>query len=211
MTAWAAFSTGTSALGVLVAVFTFSAGGPAGVAAVTVLRVLPGGLLGLLAATLATSRRPQLHLAIGIGARALVTVATIVAVLGGTSIGVVLALAGASGRCATSVPGTAAASRRFCATSRASPPYGPSGTRRWWPWTARRFSARCESNSLPPQGDSANRGTKPQNSFEGTHTLLACSAASRARTLCAVTAREGSATTASYAAATSSRSQASIA
>src|SRR5271157_5153944 len=45
----------------------------------------------------------------------------------------------------------------------------------------------------------------------GTHTLPACSAASRARTLCAVTAREGSATTASYAAATSSRSQASIA
>ncbi len=45
----------------------------------------------------------------------------------------------------------------------------------------------------------------------GTHTLPACSAASRARTLCTVTAREGSATTASYAAATSSRSQASIA
>jgi len=35
----------------------------------------------------------------------------------------------------------------------------------------------------------------------GIHTLPACSAASRARTLCAVTAREGSATTASYAAA----------
>ena len=45
----------------------------------------------------------------------------------------------------------------------------------------------------------------------GTHTLPACSAASRARTLCAVMAREGSATTASYAATTSSRSQASIA
>lgn len=45
----------------------------------------------------------------------------------------------------------------------------------------------------------------------GTHTLPACSAASRARTVCAVTAREGSATTASYAVATSSRSQASIA
>src|ERR1700758_4100773 len=44
----------------------------------------------------------------------------------------------------------------------------------------------------------------------GTHALPACSAASRARTLCAVMAREGSATTASYAAATSSRSQASI-
>jgi hypothetical protein len=44
-----------------------------------------------------------------------------------------------------------------------------------------------------------------------THTLPACSAASRARTFLTVTAREGSATTASYAAATSSRSQASIA
>lgn len=44
-----------------------------------------------------------------------------------------------------------------------------------------------------------------------THTLPACSAARRARTFCTVTAREESATTASYAAATSSRSQASIA
>ncbi len=92
MAAWTAFSTGTSALSVLVAVFTFMAGGPAAVAVATVLRVLPGGLLGPFAATLATSRRPQLHLAIGIGARGLVAVASIIAVLGGASVGVVLAL-----------------------------------------------------------------------------------------------------------------------
>ncbi len=92
MVAYAAFSTGNSALGVLGSVWAFSAGGPAAVAAATMLRVLPGGVLGLFMAVLATSRRPQLHLAVGIGARGLVAIAIIVAISGDASVGVVLAL-----------------------------------------------------------------------------------------------------------------------
>lgn len=90
--AWTAFCIGDYAYFVLAIVITFVDGGALAVGVATVLNVLPGGLLGPLAATLATSRRPELHLAIGHGARALTMVVTIVAVLGGSSVGVVLAL-----------------------------------------------------------------------------------------------------------------------
>jgi CRP-like cAMP-binding protein/predicted MFS family arabinose efflux permease len=92
MTAWLAFQTGTFAHAVLIVVFTFSAGGVAAAGLVTVLRVLPGGLLGPVAAALATSPRPQLHMAIGIGSRCAAMVATIAAILSGAPVGVVLAL-----------------------------------------------------------------------------------------------------------------------
>ncbi len=94
MASWALFYTGDFAYFTLVVGFTYSVSGPAAVGAATVLNLLPGGLLGPLAATLATSRRPQLHLAIGIGARALVMATTVVVVLGGAPIGVMLALVG---------------------------------------------------------------------------------------------------------------------
>jgi CRP-like cAMP-binding protein/predicted MFS family arabinose efflux permease len=95
LVAWGLFYTGDYAYLTLVYVFTFSASGAAAMGAATVLNVLPGGLLGPLAAALATSRRPQLHLAVGIGARALATVVTIIAVLNAAPVGVVLALVGA--------------------------------------------------------------------------------------------------------------------
>jgi hypothetical protein len=66
MAAWIAFQSGNFAHSVLVVVFSFSAGGVAAAGAVTVLRVLPGGLLAPLASSLATSTRPELHLGIGI-------------------------------------------------------------------------------------------------------------------------------------------------
>ena len=94
MGAWTSFYIGDFSHFVLAVVFTFSTGGAVAAGAVTVLNVLPGGLLGPLAATLATSRRPQLHLAIGIGARLVMMVMTIVAVLGGASVAVVLVLVG---------------------------------------------------------------------------------------------------------------------
>jgi hypothetical protein len=46
MTTWTAFQTGTFAHSVPIVVFTFEAGGVAAAGAATVLRVLPGGLLG---------------------------------------------------------------------------------------------------------------------------------------------------------------------
>lgn len=95
MAAWAAFHTGGFANTTLVVVFTFSVSGAAAVGAATALNVLPAGLLGPLAAALATSRRPQLHLAFGIGARGLVMVAIISAALSAAPVGVVLALVAA--------------------------------------------------------------------------------------------------------------------
>jgi CRP-like cAMP-binding protein/predicted MFS family arabinose efflux permease len=95
MAAWVSFYTGDYAHLTLVYVFTFSVGGAAAVGAATVLNVLPSGLLGPLAATLATTRRPQRHLAFGIGARALVMIATVIAVLSAAPVGVVLALVAA--------------------------------------------------------------------------------------------------------------------
>jgi CRP-like cAMP-binding protein/predicted MFS family arabinose efflux permease len=95
MAAWALFYTGDYAHFTLIIVFTFEVGGDDAVGAATVLNILPSGLLGPLAATLATSRRPQLHLAMGIGARGLAMVATIIAVLHVAPVGVVLALVAA--------------------------------------------------------------------------------------------------------------------
>lgn len=95
MGAWTAFYTGDYAYLVLAMVITFSESGALGVGLATACNVLPGGLLGPFTATLATSRRPQLHLAIGIGARAVATFATGAAVLGGSSLSVVLALVAA--------------------------------------------------------------------------------------------------------------------
>lgn len=95
MTAWTAFYTGDYVYLVLALVITFWEGGALAVAVMTVLSVLPGGLLGPFAATLATSRRPQLHLAVGIGGRALVAAATTVAVLDRAPVGVILALVAA--------------------------------------------------------------------------------------------------------------------
>jgi CRP-like cAMP-binding protein/predicted MFS family arabinose efflux permease len=92
MVASAAFHTGDISYFALIVVFTYTAGGVPAVGAATALNVLPGGLLGPLAATLATSRRPQLHLAIGIGLRGLMMIGTIVVVLTGASVNVVLAL-----------------------------------------------------------------------------------------------------------------------
>jgi CRP-like cAMP-binding protein/predicted MFS family arabinose efflux permease len=92
MAAWTAFHSGGFANITLVVVFTFSVSGPAAVGAATLLYVLPGGLLGPLTAGLAASRRPQLHLAFGIGARGVVMVAMIFAVLTAAPVGVVLAL-----------------------------------------------------------------------------------------------------------------------
>jgi len=71
MAAWVAFNTGELAHYTLLVVFGFSVGGATAVGAVTLLNVLPGGLLAPLASTLATSRRPELHLALGVGARAI--------------------------------------------------------------------------------------------------------------------------------------------
>ncbi len=90
MAAWTAFYIGLYAYFVLAVAFTYSAGGARVVGAVTLLTVLPGGLLGPVAASLATRPRPQLHLAIGIGARVAVIVATLIAVLSGPPVGVVL-------------------------------------------------------------------------------------------------------------------------
>jgi CRP-like cAMP-binding protein len=92
MAAWLAFQAGNFAHGVLVVVFTFSAGGVAAAGAVTVLRLLPGGLIAPFTASLASSRRPQLHLGVGIGARGAASAATLVAILGGAHVGVVLTL-----------------------------------------------------------------------------------------------------------------------
>ena len=103
MATWTAFQTGTFAHSVLIVVFTFSAGGVAAAGAATVLRVLPGGLLGPLAGALATSPRPQLHLALGIGARSVAMVATVAAVLGGAPVGVVLGLIAADSLLAAAV------------------------------------------------------------------------------------------------------------
>jgi CRP-like cAMP-binding protein/predicted MFS family arabinose efflux permease len=103
MATWTAFQTGTFAHSVLIVVFTFSAGGVAAAGAATVLRVLPGGLLGPLAGALANSPRPQLHLSLGIGARCVAMVATVGAVLGGAPVGVVLGLVAADSLMAAAV------------------------------------------------------------------------------------------------------------
>jgi CRP-like cAMP-binding protein/predicted MFS family arabinose efflux permease len=103
MAAWIAFQSGNFAHAVLIVVFSFSAGGVAAAGAVTVLRVLPGGLLAPLAASLATSARPQLHLGIGIGSRCIATVATAAAILGGAPVGVVLAFVAADSLMAAAV------------------------------------------------------------------------------------------------------------
>lgn len=58
-----------------------------------VLSLLPAGLLGPLTSSLSTSPRPQLHLAIGIGVRALTMAATMIAAFSGAPVGWVLALA----------------------------------------------------------------------------------------------------------------------
>lgn len=92
MAGWATFYTGDFTHFTLIVVFTFSVGGVPAVGLATVLNMLPGGLLGPLVAVLATSSRPQLHLAIGIGSRVLVMVATIFVVLGEAPVYVVLAL-----------------------------------------------------------------------------------------------------------------------
>lgn len=68
MAVCATFLTSNSAHGVLLTVFAFSVGGAATVGVVTLVRMLPSALLAPLAATLATSPRPQVHLAIGVGA-----------------------------------------------------------------------------------------------------------------------------------------------
>ena len=95
MTACAAFYTGSFAHAVLLIVYAFSVGGISAAGAATVLRVLPGGLLAPLAATLASGRRPQLHLALGIGARAVATAATAAVVLTGAPVAAVLTLVAA--------------------------------------------------------------------------------------------------------------------
>lgn len=94
MAAWTAFYVGMYAYFVLAVAFTYSAGGARVVGAVTVLTVLPGGLVGPLTASLATSRRPQVHLALGIAARIVVMAATIAAVLNGAPLAAVLVLVG---------------------------------------------------------------------------------------------------------------------
>lgn len=73
MAVCATFLTSNSAHGVLLTVFAFSVGGAATVGVVTLVRMLPSALLAPLAATLATSPRPQVHLAIGVGARGMTT------------------------------------------------------------------------------------------------------------------------------------------
>jgi hypothetical protein len=103
MATWTAFQTGTFAHSVLIVVFTFEAGGVAAAGAATVLRVLPGGLLGPLAAGLATSARPHLHMGLGIGARCVAMAGTIAAVLGDTPVGVVLGLIAADSMVAAAV------------------------------------------------------------------------------------------------------------
>ncbi|CQD04587.1 drug transporter [Mycobacterium lentiflavum] len=92
MSAWTVFYIGAFAHLVLLIAFTFAAGGAATVGAATVLATLPAGLVGPLTASLATSSRPQFHLALGIGVRCLAMVATIIAVLSGAPVGVVLVL-----------------------------------------------------------------------------------------------------------------------
>jgi len=92
MTAWTTFYIADIAHLTLAIVFAYRMGGASAVGVATVLNVLPGGLLAPVAAALATCRRPQLHLAMGIGARCLAMVATVVAVLAGAPLGVVLAL-----------------------------------------------------------------------------------------------------------------------
>ena len=103
MAAWIAFYTGDFAYFTLVAAVVFAADGADAVGAATVLNVLPGGLLAPLAATWATRSGPQLHLAIGIGAHGLMTVATLIAVLYGAPVGVVLALVAADSLVASPV------------------------------------------------------------------------------------------------------------
>src|SRR3954468_18757069 len=88
LSAWTGFYIADYAYTVLVIVITFSSGGAAAVGAATVLGVLPAGVLGPVAAVLASSSRPQLHLAMGIGARGLVMAATVIAVLSGAPVGV---------------------------------------------------------------------------------------------------------------------------
>ncbi|MEE6135662.1 cyclic nucleotide-binding domain-containing protein [Mycobacterium sp. 050128] len=92
MSAWTVFYIGAFAHLVLLIAFTFAVGGAATVGAATVLATLPAGLVGPLTAPLATSARPQFHLALGIGVRCLAMVATIIAVLSGASVSVVLVL-----------------------------------------------------------------------------------------------------------------------
>src|SRR5262249_55744270 len=80
---------------VLIVVFTFSAGGAAAVGALTVVRVLPGGLVApLVSARAATSPSPQRHLAFGIGVRMLTMVVVMVVVHSGATVGVFLAIVG---------------------------------------------------------------------------------------------------------------------
>jgi CRP-like cAMP-binding protein/predicted MFS family arabinose efflux permease len=92
LAAWTAFYIGAFAHMVLIIAFTFSVGGAAVVGAATVLLTLPAGLVGPLTAPLATSARPQLHLALGIGIRCVTMVAIIIAVLSGAPVGLVLVL-----------------------------------------------------------------------------------------------------------------------
>lgn len=93
MVTWTMVGGGVAGYGVLLTVFVFIEGGTVAVAAVTVIRLLPGGLISPLAAPLGSSARPQLHLAASTGTRALVMVATTIAVLGGAPLWVVLVLA----------------------------------------------------------------------------------------------------------------------
>ncbi|RFZ09160.1 Cyclic nucleotide-gated potassium channel [Mycobacterium marinum] len=94
MAVCATFLTSNSAHGVLLTVFAFSVGGAATVGVVTLVRMLPSALLAPLAATLATSPRPQVHLAIGVGARGMTTIATVIVVVSGAPLGVVLVVLG---------------------------------------------------------------------------------------------------------------------
>ncbi|WAC91166.1 cyclic nucleotide-binding domain-containing protein [Mycobacterium sp. Aquia_213] len=92
MAAWTAFYIGAFSHFVLVVTFLFAAGGASTVGVATVAVTLPAGLLGPLAAPLAASARPELHLAFGIGSRCVAMAATIATVLSHGSIDVVLVL-----------------------------------------------------------------------------------------------------------------------
>ncbi len=92
MAAWTAYSIGSFSHLVLLIAFVFAKGGAAVVGLAIVLQYLPAALVGPLAAPLATSARPQLHLAMGIGIRGLAMVAIIIAVLSGAPVSVVLGL-----------------------------------------------------------------------------------------------------------------------
>lgn len=95
MVGWAAFYTADLAHFTLAVVYAFAAGGAAAVGGATVLNVLPGGLIGPFVTMLGASPRPQVHLAIGNGGRALMMVATAFAILNGMPVAVVLALVAA--------------------------------------------------------------------------------------------------------------------